>query len=110
MDKTLLVLLAEAWKTGERADVLALVDRIKEAPPEEVVETFLAFRQATQSAATLADLFKKVGTQLAAEVKALAAGLWPAPQEPGEAAGPRPGHAWAATARAGHDPAGAGRE
>jgi len=28
MDKTLLVLLGEAWKTDERADVLALVDRI----------------------------------------------------------------------------------
>ena len=26
MDKTLLVLLAEAWKSGERADVLALVE------------------------------------------------------------------------------------
>jgi hypothetical protein len=91
MDKTLLMLLAEAWKTGERADFLVLVDRIKEAPPEEVVETFLAFRQAAQGAAALADLFKnrassaeRVGEQLAAEVKALAAGLWPAPQEPGE--------------------------
>jgi hypothetical protein len=30
MDRTLLVLLAEAWKTGEPGDVAALVDRIKE--------------------------------------------------------------------------------
>jgi hypothetical protein len=34
MDCTLLVLLAEAWKTGEPGDVAAMVDRIKEAPAE----------------------------------------------------------------------------
>jgi hypothetical protein len=74
MDKTLLVLLAAAWKTGERADVLALVDRVNEAPPEEVVETCLAFRNATSAAAGLADFFKKAGEALAAGFPALAAG------------------------------------
>jgi hypothetical protein len=97
MDRTLLVLLAEAWKTGDRADVLILVDRIKEAPPEEVVETFLAFRQAAQGAAALlTEAFKKVGEAMgrsfAGVAQALAALRLPPetlsqpdqPRDPGE--------------------------
>jgi hypothetical protein len=56
MDRTLLVLLGEAWKTGDPGDVAALVDRIKEAPAEEVVETFLALRQATTAVSALSAL------------------------------------------------------
>jgi hypothetical protein len=59
MDRTLLVLLAEARKTGEPGDVAALVDRIKEAPAEEVVETFLAFRQSAHLVTGLADTLRK---------------------------------------------------
>src|SRR5579864_9298873 len=68
MDRTLLVLLAEAWKTGERADVLALVDRIKEAPPEEAAETFLALRQTVKAARALADLPVRLAEALAPAV------------------------------------------
>jgi hypothetical protein len=64
VDRTLLILLAEAWKTGDRADVLALVDLIKEAPPEEVVETFLAFRSGTVGAAALPDVFTGIAEAL----------------------------------------------
>src|SRR5215831_15286832 len=74
MDRTLLVLLAEAWKTGERADVLALVDRIKDAPAEEVVETFLTFRQAATAAAALAAMPGK----LAAAVRTMSEVFAPA--------------------------------
>jgi hypothetical protein len=35
MDRTLLVLLADAWKSGEQADAGALVDRSKEACSNE---------------------------------------------------------------------------
>ena len=57
MDRTLLVLLAEAWKTGEPGDIAALVDRIKEAPAEQLIETFLALRQGAQTAAALSGMF-----------------------------------------------------
>jgi hypothetical protein len=45
--------------------VLALVDRVKEAPPEEVVETFLAFRQTASAAAALPGKLADVGRALA---------------------------------------------
>jgi hypothetical protein len=53
--------LAEAWKTGEPGDVAALVDRIKDAPAEEVVETFLALRQAMTAAQALPGKLADVG-------------------------------------------------
>jgi hypothetical protein len=52
MDRTLLVLLAEAWKSGEPGNVAALVDRIKEAPAEQLID-FLALRQGAHTAASL---------------------------------------------------------
>ena len=45
MDRTLRELLADAWVTGDRVAVPALVDRVMDAPAEEVVELFLAFRE-----------------------------------------------------------------
>jgi hypothetical protein len=86
VDRTLLVLLAEAWKTGDRVAVLALVDRVKEAPAEEVVETLLAFRQATNAAVGLAAFLKKAGEAMtrgfAGVAQALAALRAQSPQEP----------------------------
>jgi hypothetical protein len=72
MDRTLLVLLAEAWKTGEPGDVAALVDRIKEAPAEEVVETFLSLRAAASAGAALSALTRTLPGSFRALVEALA--------------------------------------
>src|SRR5689334_15653302 len=60
MDKTLLKLLVEAWENGERAAVLALVNRLKETSSDVVVETFLEFRRANNFFADVNKLLESI--------------------------------------------------
>jgi hypothetical protein len=64
-------------RSSKKAILEPPLDRTKTGSPEEVVETFLAFRNAAHRAAVLADVVKKSGEALKAEERP----AWQAPPE-----------------------------